>query len=208
MTGAQPARIFIVDDDARVRRALLRLFRSAGRAAEAFPSAREFLARAPYGGIGCLVLDVNMPDLTGPQLQELMAQKGIGMPIVFLTGHGDVPTGVQAMKKGAVDFLTKPADDEKLLRAVDDAIARHEASSARSDARAAVAARLASLSERERQVLQHVIRGRLNKQIAADLRIALQTVKVHRGRVMEKMHCASVAELVRACQLAGIEPPQ
>ncbi len=209
MTRAgQPARIFIIDDDARVRRALSRLFRSAGRDTEAFASAREFLARAPYHGVGCLVLDVNMPDLTGPQLQELMAQKGIGMPIVFLTGHGDVATGVQAMKKGAVDFLTKPADDEKLLRAVDDAIARHAASNARRDAREAVAARLASLSERERQVLQHVIRGRLNKQIAAELQIALQTVKVHRGRVMEKMACASVAELVRACQLAGIELPQ
>jgi len=209
MTGAgPPARIFIIDDDERVRRALLRLFRSAGRDTEAFASAREFLARAPYRGVGCLVLDVNMPDLTGPQLQELMAQKGIGMPIVFLTGHGDVATGVQAMKKGAVDFLTKPADDQKLLRAVDDAIARHAAGNARRDAREAVGARFASLSERERQVLQHVIRGRLNKQIAAELKIALQTVKVHRGRVMEKMGCDSVAELVRACQLAGIELPQ
>ena len=205
MSERPAARVFIVDDDPRVRRALGRLFRAAGRETEAFASARDFLARLPYDGSGCVVLDVNMPEMTGPQLHELMAQQGVGLSIVFLTGQGDVPTGVQAMKRGAVDFLTKPVDDETLLRAVEEAIARHAASDARRKAREAIAARLALLSERERQVMHHVIRGRLNKQIAAELQIALKTVKVHRGRVMEKMACASVAELVQACQLAGIE---
>jgi len=205
MSERPAARVFIVDDDPRVRRALGRLFRAAGRETEAFASAREFLQRLPYDGSGCVVLDVNMPEMTGPQLHELMAQQGVGLSIVFLTGQGDVPTGVEAMKRGAVDFLTKPVDDETLLRAVEEAIARHAASDARRKAREAIAARLALLSERERQVMHHVIRGRLNKQIAADLQIALKTVKVHRGRVMEKMACASVAELVQACQLAGIE---
>ena len=208
MSERPAARVFIVDDDPRVRRALGRLFRAAGRETEAFASAREFLQRLPYDGSGCVVLDVNMPEMTGPQLHELMAQQGVGLSIVFLTGQGDVPTGVEAMKRGAVDFLTKPVDDETLLRAVEEAIARHAASDARRKAREAIAARLALLSERERQVMHHVIRGRLNKQIAADLQIALKTVKVHRGRVMEKMACASVAELVQACQLAGIEITQ
>ena len=208
MSERPAARVFIVDDDPRVRRALGRLFRAAGRETEAFASARDFLARLPYDGSGCVVLDVNMPEMTGPQLHELMAQQGIGLSIVFLTGQGDVPTGVQAMKRGAVDFLTKPVDDETLLRAVEEAIARHAASDARRKAREAIAARLALLSERERQVMHHVIRGRLNKQIAAELQIALKTVKVHRGRVMEKMACASVAELVQACQLAGVEITQ
>ena len=208
ISAGPPAKIFIIDDDERVRRALLRLFRSAGRDTEAFPSAREFLERLPCGATGCVVLDVNMPDITGPQLRDLMAEKGIGLPIVFLTGHGDVATGVQAMKKGAVDFLTKPVDDERLLRAVEEAIARHAAGNAQRKAREAAVARLALLTERERQVLQRVVSGRLNKQIAADLQIALKTVKVHRSRVMEKMSCASVAELVRVCQLAGIDAPQ
>jgi len=208
MSERPAARVFIVDDDPRVRRALGRLFRAAGRETEAFASAREFLQRLPYDGSGCVVLDVNMPEMTGPQLHELMAQQGVGLSIVFLTGQGDVPTGVEAMKRGAVDFLTKPVDDETLLRAVEEAIARHAATNARRKAREAVAARLALLSERERQVMHHVIRGRLNKQIAAELQIALKTVKVHRGRVMEKMACASVAELVQACQLAGVEITQ
>ena len=200
--------VFIIDDEPRVRKALGRLFRSAGRDTEAFAAAREFLARMPYAGTGCVVLDVNMPEMTGPELQQRMAEQGISLPIVFLTGHGDVPTGVQAMKHGAVDFLTKPVDDEALLRAVEAALARHAASNARRDERQASVARLALLSAREREVMEHVIRGRLNKQIAADLRIALKTVKVHRSRVMAKMACTSVPELVRLCQLALTEPKQ
>jgi FixJ family two-component response regulator len=202
------ATVFVIDDDPGMRRALERLFRSAGREIEAFASAREFLARMPCAGAGCVVLDVNMPEMSGPELQERMAEQGIGLPVVFLTGHGDVPASVRAMKHGAVDYLTKPAHDETLLRAVEEAIARHAADHAQRNARQAVAARLALLSGREREVLQHVIRGRLNKQIAADLQIALKTVKVHRGRVMEKMGCASVADLVRAWRLAGGDAPQ
>jgi len=202
------ATVFVVDDDPGMRRALTRLFESAGRRVEAFESARAFLERPPNrgGGVGCLVLDLQMPDMSGPELQGLMAEKGIALPVVFLTGHGDVPSSVAAMKKGAVDFLLKPVEDEVLLRAVESALARHAAGSERQALRQAIRERLARLSPRQREVMRHVIQGRLNKQIAADLNISLKTVKTHRGRVMATMEYSSVAELVRACELAGIEP--
>jgi len=195
----------VVDDDALVLRSLGRLLRSAGFAVRTFPSSEEFLSKTQSGEPGCLVLDLTMPGVNGLDLQAQLARTGNECPVVFLSGNADISQSVKAMKAGAVDFLTKPVDDETLLRAVEEAIARHAASDARRKAREAIAARLALLSERERQVMHHVIRGRLNKQIAAELQIALKTVKVHRGRVMEKMACASVAELVQACQLAGIE---
>jgi FixJ family two-component response regulator len=200
------ATVFVVDDDPGMRRALTRLFESAGRRVEAFESARAFLERPPHRGVGCLVLDLQMPDMSGPELQGLMAEKGIAVPVVFLTGHGDVPSSVEAMKKGAVDFLLKPVEDEVLLRAVESALARHAAGSERQALRQAILERLARLSPRQREVMRHVIQGRLNKQIAADLNISLKTVKTHRGRVMATMEYGSVAELVRACELAGIEP--
>jgi FixJ family two-component response regulator len=208
LENEEAEKVFVIDDDASVRRALTRLFRAAGRHAEAFASPREFLERLPCPGIGCIVLDINMPDMTGPELHDLMTTRGIALPVVFLTGHGDVPTSVAAMKKGAVDFLLKPVDDEVLLRTVNDAIARHAAGNAQHEARLTITGRLSRLSSREREVMHHVIGGRLNKQIAADLGISLKTVKTHRGRVMAKMEYASVAELVRACEFAGIKPPQ
>ena len=199
-------KIFVVDDDPAVRSALGRLFRAAGRNCETFSSSREFLDRLPGAGAGCLVLDVSMPGMSGTELQERMQEDGIDLPIIFLTGYGDVPTSVKAMKKGAVDFLVKPVDDELLLRTVNDAIMLHATAQARHGERQEFMARLSLLSSREREVMEHVIRGRLNKQIAADLDISLKTVKVHRGRMMAKLTCRSVAALVHACQLAGIHP--
>src|SRR5262245_4899772 len=191
-------KIFVVDDDPAVRSALGRLFRAAGCSCESFSSSREFLDRLPGSGPGCLVLDVSMPGMSGTELQDRMCESGIDLPIIFLTGYGDVPTSVKAMKKGAVDFLVKPVDDELLLRAVNDAIMLHASSHTRHGERQQFMARLSLLSSREREVMEHVIRGRLNKQIASDLDISLKTVKVHRGRMMAKLACRSVAALVHA----------
>jgi len=197
--------VFVIDDDAGMRRALARLLRSAGHQVELFPSPREFLARLPDAGAGCLVLDISMPEMSGPQLQEEMARQGIALPIVFLTGHGDIPSSVRAMKQGALDFLVKPVDDRVLLQVVGAALARLAAEAPRRDQRRQFMERLARLSQRQREVMQHVLRGRLNKQIAADLNISLKTVKAHRGKVMAVMQYGSVAELVRASQIAGLE---
>jgi FixJ family two-component response regulator len=201
-----PASVFVIDDDPSVRRALARLFRAAGWNIETYSSAREFVERLPPPGTGCIVLDVSMPGMTGPELHDLLADGGFTFPVVFLTAHGDVPTGVNAMKKGAVDFLLKPVDDVVLLKTVGDAISRHAAARVRQRECGEILARLSSLSVREREVMDHVIRGRLNKQIAADMGISLKTVKVHRGRAMAKMQVRSVAELVHACEFAGIRP--
>lgn len=198
--------IFVVDDDAAVRRSLLRLMRAAGWNAEGFGSAAEFLNRPPWPGTGCVVLDVNMPGMNGPELHQRMTELGLTLPIIFLTGNGDVPTGVRAMKNGAVDFLLKPVDDEVLLQAIDAALRRHAVQLAGAESLREIQGRLKLLSPREREVMERVIRGRLNKQIAADLGIAEKTVKVHRGQVMHKMSVRSVAELVRVCDTAGIRP--
>jgi len=208
MMSASDATVFVVDDDMAVRRSLARLLRSAGLNVETFPSAREFLDRLPSARTGCIVLDVRMPGMTGPELFDQMAGKGLSLPVVFLTGHGDVPMSVQAMKKGAVDFLLKPVDDEALLHAIRQAVARHVSQQAREQERQSLEGRLRRLSAREREVMEYVIRGDLNKQIAADLGISEKTVKVHRGRVMAKMEAGSVAELVRLCEAAGIRPRQ
>ena len=199
--------VFVVDDDASVCRALGRLFQASGRAVETFTSPEAFLARFPYDGVGCVILDIQMPGIGGTSVQALLAERGADLPVVFLTGHGELPTAVQAMKHGAVDFLLKPVNDQALLSVVGAAMAVHAARRARSGSRQAVAARMSRLSVRESEVMREVVRGRLNKQIALDLDIALQTVKTHRSRVMEKMECRSVAELVRACELAEETPP-
>ncbi|MFI5340139.1 MAG: response regulator transcription factor [Candidatus Methylomirabilales bacterium] len=206
--SASDAMVFVVDDDMAVRRSLARLIRSADLNVETFTSAREFLDHLPSARTGCIVLDVRMPGMTGPELFDQMAGKGISLPVVFLTGHGNVPTSVRAMKKGAVDFLLKPVDDEVLLQAIRRAVARHVSQQAREQRRQDIEERLLRLSAREREVMEYVIRGDLNKQIAADLRISEKTVKVHRGRVMAKMEAGSVAELVRLCEAAGIQPRQ
>jgi two-component system, LuxR family, response regulator FixJ len=203
------ATVFVVDDDASVRRSLARLLRAAGWNVEALPTAREFLQRVPISKPGCVVLDVRMPEMTGPELHDRMSEMELSLPVVFLTGHGDVPTSVQAMKRGAVDFLLKPVDAGALLQAVTRAVEWHTAKLAQQRGRQHVTACLVRLTTREREVLDSVIRGDRNKQIAADLGISEKTVKVHRGRVMDKMEARSVAELVHLCEAAGIEsdPP-
>ena len=196
--------VCIVDDDESIRRGLSRLFRSVHQPVEQFASAQEYLNRAPHAGPSCLVLDVRMPGLDGLELQQTLADRQI--QIVFITGHGDVPMCAEAMKAGAVDFLTKPVDDEELLGAVGRALARSiEIRQSMTD-RAAARAKLDALTPREFEVMQRVIAGLLNKQIADDLGAAEKTIKIHRGRVMEKMGVASVADLVRLAQAAGVAP--
>ncbi len=202
------ATVFVVDDDAAVRRSLTRLLRSAGWNAEAFASAGDFLERAPLAETGCLLLDVQMPGMSGLELHERMAEAGIGLPVVYLTGKGDIPMSVRAMKHGAVDFLVKPVEQEVLFQALGQAISRQAAESAIRHARDGIMARLALLSAREREVLEQVLKGRLNKQIAYDLGIAEKTVKAHRGRVMEKMEAHTVADLVHLCDIVGLELPR
>jgi FixJ family two-component response regulator len=197
-------RVFLVDDDPAVLKALARLLRSSGLEAVTFGSPQEFLERVAGTETGCVVLDLAMPGLDGLALQEAMASRGMELPTLFLTGHGDIPQSVRAMKKGAVDFLTKPVDDAVFLRTVREALARGRAGRADREESTRVRERLAALTPREREVLAGVVAGRLNKQIAGDLGIAEKTVKVHRGRVMEKMEAGSVAELVRLADRAGL----
>ena len=199
-----PPLIAVVDDDVSVRRSLSRLIRAAGWSAETFPSAREFMECELSPDAACVLLDIQMPGLTGPELQEWMADKGISLPVVFLTAHGDVPTSVLAMKRGAADYLIKPVDDDVLLETIREAVARHASEKSRKCLQDAIKERHACLTAREREVMGQVIGGRLNKQIAADLGISLKTVKVHRARAMEKMGVRSVAALVQACNSAGI----
>lgn len=197
--------IFIVDDDRGTRAALARLAEAAGWAAGTFASAAEFLsADAPREcESGCAVLDVRMPGMGGAELQRAMRDRGISLPVVFLTGYGDVATSVSAMKLGAVDFLEKPVNGRALVASLREALARHADHRARESRERAARARLAFLTPRERDVLEGVIRGRLNKQIAADLAISVKTVKHHRGHVMRKTEARSVAALVALCRNAG-----
>lgn len=200
--------IFVVDDDAAVRLSLMRLLRSTGWNAEAFASGVEFLERAPLSESGCVLLDVQMPGMNGLELHERMAEAGICLPVVFLTGKGDIPMSVHAMKQGAVDFLVKPVEEDVLFQALDQAIKRQLVEAVSRHHHDSIMARLIRLSVREREVLEQVLHGRLNKQIAYDLGIAEITVKTHRGRVMEKMEAATIAELVHLCDAVGFEIPQ
>jgi len=203
MTEPVPV-IFVVDDDPSVLKSLSRLLRSARLNPVLFSSPREFLDQFDPHAPGCLLLDVAMPGLDGLQLQQALVARGSRIPIIFLTGHGDIPMSVSAMKRGAVDFLTKPVHDEDLLTAIRAAV---EADRKQRQARAEledIRQRLATLTPREREVLEAVITGRLNKQIAGELGIVEKTVKVHRGRVMEKMKVRSLAELVHLAERAGL----
>ena len=195
---------FVVDDDASVRQSLSFLLRSLRYRVETFDSADGFLSRDRYDGIGCIITDVKMPGMSGLDLQDTVGRSDNPLPIIFITGHGDLPMGVRAMKKGAVDFLAKPFDDGDLISAI--AAALDKCRKARQASKDVTNAqnRFDKLSPREHDVLRHVISGRLNKQIAGELDIAEQTVKIHRGRIMKKLGVDSVAELVRLAEKAGI----
>ena len=195
--------VFVVDDDAAVRKAVSRLLRSVGLAVAVFASPREFLAQYDSATPGCLVLDVAMPGLSGLQLQTALGEKGTSLPIIFLTGHGDVSQSVQAMKHGAFDFLTKPVNAKKLLPAIHAAIEKDAVAREEQARLSEICARLNTLTPREREVLEHVVAGQLNKQIADDLGITEATVKMHRARVMAKMKVQSVAELARLVERCG-----
>jgi FixJ family two-component response regulator len=198
--------VFLVDDDPSVRRALTRLIKSSAYTVQAFASAADFLEhrRVSPEGAACLVLDVRMPGLSGLDLQRELQAANALLPIVFITGHGDIPMGVKAMKEGAVDFLPKPVNDKDLLKAIEQALARATHDRAERQQLDAIKKRVENLTPREREVMTLVVRGRLNKQIAFELGTVEKTVKVHRARVMEKMKVQSLAELVRVVERLGI----
>lgn len=199
--------VFIVDDDTSVRDALNLLLNSAGYEVQAFASAESFLDSAGDRPVpACVVSDVKMPGLNGLELQDDVCEIKPPLPFIFITGHGDIPMSVKAMKKGAVDFLTKPFDDEQLLEAVKKALKKDEESHADFSKLHCISLCLDTLTEREREVLTYLIAGLLNKQVAYELDIAERTVKAHRKRIFEKMKVASIAELVRLTEKAGLQP--
>jgi FixJ family two-component response regulator len=200
--------VFIIDDDVSARRGLTRLVRAAGMNAESFASAADFLASGKTDGPGCIVLDVSMPEMTGPELQEELSGSELCMPIVFLSGNANVPIAARAMKKGAVDFLTKPVDRDDLLGALRTSLARDAENRTRWTETSAINALIRTLTPREHEVMTYVISGIPNKRIAYELGISEDTVKIHRGRVMHKLEIDSVAELVRLCEQSGIEPAE
>lgn len=207
LDNPKPATVFLIDDDASVRRALTRLITSAGHQVRPFASAREYLDSGPHGGgPACLVLDVRLPGLSGLDLQRELRTAKTPHPVIFITGHADVPMSVKAMKEGAVDFIPKPVRDEDLLRSIEQAMTRAERESAERAEIEALQDRADRLTPREREVMALVVRGLLNKQIAFELGTAEKTVKVHRARVMQKMQVQSLAELVRVTEKIGLPP--
>jgi len=203
ITPSDPT-VFVVDDYAPGRKSITRLLRAAGFVVAAFASAQDFLAQYDPGVWGCLVLDLAMPAVSGLELQNILAEKGSLLPIIFLTAYGDIPKSVQAMKRGASDFLTKPVNDEDLLAAVRAAIEKDRALRQEEAELSEIRARLATLTPREREVLEYVVAGKLNKEIAGDLGTVEQTVKIHRAHVMQKMRARSLADLVRLTERCGI----
>ena len=195
--------VFVIDDDASIRRALARLLRSVGYSHECFPSASAFLARPPAAVPACVVLDYRMPGLNGLELQNALIATGRDESIIFITGHGDIPTCANAMKAGAIDFLPKPFRDEDLLNAIARSLRLAERILRQRAERSRIQALVDNLTPREREVLELVVLGKLNKQIAAKLGASEKTIKVHRGRVMQKMQVFSVAELVRLTELVA-----
>ncbi len=203
MTEGKPT-ILVVDDDASLRKALQRLIRSAGYASDTYASAQAFLEGEKAGSPRCLILDVQMPGLSGLDLQREMLDRDLFMPVIFLTGHGTIPMSVRAMKSGAVDFLTKPVDEARLFAAIETAVRRDVRERAERAEREDIQRRLDTLTPREYEVLSWVITGMLNKQIASEMGTSEKTVKVHRARVMHKMEAGSLAELVRLAEHVGV----
>lgn len=196
-TTEQPPTVFIVDDDAAIRRAMKALLDSVNLASEIFPSADEFLDKVSDRRPGCLVLDIRMPGLSGLELQQELNRRGNRIPVIFITGHGDVPMAVEAMQNGALDFIQKPFRDQDLLDRVSDALKTDQRRRAEEEQYSAIAERIATLTNREREVFDLVVTGKPNKVIAFELGVSQRTVEIHRSRVMEKMHASSLADLVR-----------
>ena len=198
--------VFIIDDDLSIRKGITRLVKAIGFNTESYESATDFLESGKCLEHGCIILDVHMPEMTGPELQEKLVNTGCSMPIIFLSAHGDVPTTTRAMKKGAVDFLTKPVNVDELLTAIDVSLAQDLENRAQSEETSSIIEKIKQLTPREHEVMTYVITGMLNKQIAGEMEISEETVKIHRGRVMQKLDIVSVAQLVRLCEKAGISP--